>query len=195
MAKRTKKRTKRKPRALSVREVVDREQELLAAYRKAGSRPPSAFAELHATEVARKKTAFLEEYMRSGRVDLATRHVGILYHFPYHWARVDEEFKAAWARAREVAAQALEDAAYRRAKTGVLVPVYQKGMLVGMERRYSDGLTMFLLKGMKPDVYRDRVEHSGDPASPVQHKVTVGLSDEVAEQMRAKVLGVPEVKS
>jgi hypothetical protein len=200
VAKATKKKAGR-PRAkpLTAAQVAAREREMVEAYRHTGSTRagragtvPKEFAELHLEEVVRRKQAFLDAYMRRGRMDLATQEAGILYHLPYHWARNDAEFKKAWDEAREVAAQSLEDAAYRRAKTGYLRPVYQRGMLVGMERVYSDSLAMFLLKGMKPQVYRDRVEHSGDPEKPVRQEVTHrGLSDELAETMKQKVLGVP----
>ena len=53
----------------------------------------------------------------------------------------------------------LEDEAIRRAKDGVREkPVYQGGKLVGHVQEYSDTLLIFLLKGARPEKYRDRVQ-------------------------------------
>jgi hypothetical protein len=66
----------------------------------------------------------------------------------------DEAFRAAWAEAAEIGTELLEQEAQRRAYHGVLKPVYQKGVRVGYERRYSDTLLMFILKKRVP-AYRD----------------------------------------
>jgi hypothetical protein len=155
-------------------------------------RPPGSNEDV-ARDKAVKQAQFLEAYMKLGRVDLATKHVGIPYHLPYCWAREEKsDFKQRWNEARDVVAQHLEDSAYKRAHTGVQKPIYQRGVLVDYVREYSDTLTMFLLKGLKPQVYREHValEHSGDPEKPVKQEVRVGLSDEAAEFVRQKVLGV-----
>ena len=55
-------------------------------------------------------------------------------------------------------ADMLEDEAVRRAKDGVERPVYQGGKLVGHVQEYSDTLLIFLLKGARPEKYRDRVQ-------------------------------------
>lgn len=149
-------------------------------------------AELHQEDIALRKQQFLEHYQRTARLDLSTKAVGILYHQPYYWARTDEAFAEDWKHARKVAAQLLEDAATLRAKDGVLKPVYWKGMLVGMEREYSDGLVQFLLKGLKPEVYRENatIEHVGKDGGPMKHEHKVGLSDEAAASIMEKVYGV-----
>jgi len=40
-------------------------------------------------------------------------------------------------------------------------PVYHGGKRVGFIREYSDVLLIFLLKGLRPAKYRERVEHAG----------------------------------
>ncbi len=64
------------------------------------------------------------------------------------------EFWEAWCAAAEIGTELLEQEAQRRAYHGTLKPVYQKGVRVGYERRYSDSLLMFLLKKRDP-TYRD----------------------------------------
>ncbi len=56
-------------------------------------------------------------------------------------------------------ADLLEDEAVRRAKDGVEEPVYQGGKLVGHVQKYSDTLLIFLLKGAKPEKFRERSQH------------------------------------
>ena len=69
--------------------------------------------------------------------------------------RNDEDFAEEWEFALESAANVLEDEALRRAKDGVLEPTYYKGQIVGYTAKHSDTLMMFLLRGMRPGVYRD----------------------------------------
>lgn len=141
----------------------------------------------------RAQELFLQAYMTSGRVDLATKEAGVCYQWPYYWAREEgSDFKQRWDEAREVAAQVLEDAAQRRAVVGVRRPIYQRGMLVGFERHYSDTLLSLLLKANKPEKYRERVslESTGKDGGPIETKTTLGLTDETAEVMRQKILGI-----
>ena len=56
----------------------------------------------------------------------------------------------------------------RRAVEGVEEPVgWYKGEAGGVVRKYSDTLLIFLLKGRKPEMYRERYEHSGPGGRPV----------------------------
>jgi hypothetical protein len=62
-----------------------------------------------------------------------------------------------------LAVGALEDEALRRAVEGVEEPVYQGGKQVGVIRKYSDALLMFLLKAARPEKYRENysIRHDG----------------------------------
>ncbi len=67
---------------------------------------------------------------------------------------------------KEDAADTLEAEAYRRAVEGVEKPTgWYRGVAGGVVREYSDSLLMFLLKGIRPDKYKDRVEFKGALAS------------------------------
>lgn len=151
-------------------------------------------SELQKMRIAKKKEAFIEAFKTLGRVDLSTKAAGICYGQPHRWAKEDEDFANAWEEARYVSADHLEDAAFERSVTGVLKPVFQNGHLVGYERRYSDGLTRFLLEGMKPEKYR-RPVGAAPPPDP-EGKKKRGMSDELANFIKANVLGVkvPEKK-
>ena len=74
--------------------------------------------------------------------------------------REDAEYAAEFVRAKELAMQVLEDEATRRALG-----------LDGAEP--SDRLMEFLLKAGRPDIYRDRIEHSGPGGKPLLDLSTV----------------------
>ncbi len=70
----------------------------------------------------------------------------------------------AWEEAREEAADHLEDEARRRAVDGWDEPVYGSGgtgvgtVEVGTIRKYDSTLLIFLLKGARPEKYRERFD-------------------------------------
>ena len=93
----------------------------------------------------------------------AARAVGFSRRTAYNYRESDPEFAAEWDDAIEEAVELLELEARRRAYDGVDEPVFYRGMECGVVRKYSDNLTMFLLKAHKPEKYRERseVKHSG----------------------------------
>ena len=111
-----------------------------------------------ATQSTPKKARFLKAYATVCQVTLAARMAGIDRGTHYDWLQKDPEYRAKFERAQEVAIQALEDEAVRRAYEGVERPVYQGGEKVGVIREYSDTLLIFLLKGLRPAKYRERYD-------------------------------------
>jgi hypothetical protein len=107
--------------------------------------------------------AFIAELCRVGNVSAACRKAKISRAVVYEDRAADALFRAAWDEALEIATEALELEARRRAQTGVLEPVYQGGRRVGAVRKYSDTLLIFLLKAHRPEKYSERhqVQHSG----------------------------------
>lgn len=79
----------------------------------------------------------------------------------YDWREADSDFAAAWDRAKAIGMDALEDEATRRAFEGIDKPIVHQGVITDTIKEYSDTLAIFLLKGGKPEKYKDRVEHSG----------------------------------
>jgi len=77
----------------------------------------------------------------------------------YRWLEADLEYASAVESVKEGAVDRLEQEAYRRAVEGVREPTgWYKGMPGGYIQKYSDTLAIFLLKGLRPDKYADRVE-------------------------------------
>lgn len=119
-----------------------------------------------------KKERFVLALAKTGNVSEACKTAGIGRKTAYRYREDDPEFASAWNEALDEAADALEGEARRRAVTGTLKPIFHKGAICGKVREYSDTLLIFLLKGARPERYRERVDvnqqHSG--------QVTVGIS-------------------
>jgi hypothetical protein len=108
-----------------------------------------------------KEIAFLAALSATANVLRACEAAGIGRTTVYEWRNADEDFRKRWDRAAEIGADALEDEAVRRAHEGWEEPVFYQGAQCATVRKYSDTLLIFLLKGRKPERYRERVEHSG----------------------------------
>ncbi len=85
--------------------------------------------------------AFLAAFAKVGNVQAAADAAGIDRSTHYRWMKRNSRYRQRFEFAREAAADALEAVARRRAIEG------------------SDQLLMFLLKGLRPEVYRERTEH------------------------------------
>lgn len=112
---------------------------------------------------AKKRQKFLEALATCGNVTSAAREAGITPRRLYQVRAKDEAFATEWDECAELGTQALEDEARRRAYEGVLEPVTSvKGIVHNddgtplMVRKYSDTLLIFLLKGSRPQKYRER---------------------------------------
>lgn len=115
--------------------------------KKRATRPPTAA----------KQRAFLSAYSQCGVLTEAAREAKIDPRRVYDWRDRDEDFRKKLVDAKDDAVDMLETEARRRAVDGVEKPVYQGGKKVGTIRKYSDTLLIFLLKGARPETYRDNV--------------------------------------
>jgi hypothetical protein len=84
--------------------------------------------------------------------------------------------------------EAWEDEAARRAFKGYDEPVFYKGDVVGYKRNFSDTLAMFILKGAKPDKFRDRVS-TDNLNTNLDVETTAEEADAIREEIRAKLFG------
>ena len=101
---------------------------------------------------------FLKALSQTGNVAGSAQLVGISRSAAYKARRTNPNFAEKWDEAIEVATDAMELEARRRAETGVEEQVFYQGQVVGHVRKYSDTLLIFLLKAHRPEKYRDRVE-------------------------------------
>ncbi len=114
-----------------------------------------------------KKRAYLIAYVETGNKTQAAKLAGIERTTPYtpQWKQ-DEAFQERLRQAKEAAADLIESEIYRRAVEGVDKPAgWYKGVAGGVVREFSDVLAMFLLKGLRPETYRERVELRGAMAN------------------------------
>lgn len=103
------------------------------------------------------KNKFLNLYVLFGSISKAAEKADIARQTHYDWLRDDAEYQVAFNRAQDMVGDMLEDEAKRRA-IGYEEDVFFQGKKVGTRKVYSDRLLEFLLKGAKPDKYKDRVQ-------------------------------------
>lgn len=114
------------------------------------------------TSFGLKKKAFLAAFRENGNVRLACLAADVGRSTHYRWLDSDMAYREAFDLAKEDAADILEAEAKRRAVDGVEEPVgFYRGQPGGVVRKYSDTLLIFLLKGLRPEVYRERMEVRG----------------------------------
>jgi hypothetical protein len=156
------------------------------------------------TMTARKR-GFLERFRLSGNITAACDGI-VPRSVVYVWLDKDDAFKAAFEDARAEAGDRLEEEARRRAHDGWLEPVFSKGvrawdgvdedgnvvhpesehavrLVPAVMRKYSDALMALLLKGAKPEKFRERFEHTGKDGGPIQSET--GLRIEVVQSRDA----------
>jgi hypothetical protein len=143
------------------------------------------------------KAAFLAAFAATANVTKAAKAAKIERCLHYRWLKDDDGYALDFKAALEQAAQTLEDEAVRRANEGVLEPLVYQGQFSYKQRpakdaegkpvlldgkpvlenygaplairAYSDGLLQFLLKGARPEKYRERsnVEVSAPGGGPI----------------------------
>lgn len=94
-------------------------------------------------QVAQLKKKFLELYPECYTVTDTCRAIGIGRRTLYNWLSKDTAFAKDYEHAKEALADKLEKAALEKALA-----------------KESDTLTIFLLKGLKPDRYGDKMQHN-----------------------------------
>lgn len=102
--------------------------------------------------------AFLSALSEAGVVRYACKAAGVDSGLVYARRQVDPGFAAAWAEALEDAADLLESEAVRRGRDGIVEHIVGKGGEVYENTKYSDTLLIFLLKGARPEKYRERFD-------------------------------------
>ena len=140
-----------------------------------------------------KKRAFIAAFAQSGNVRAAVEAAAIGRSTHYEWLRTDPDYVRAVEIAKQDAIDILEAAAAQRAVTGVRKYLYHNGQPVVdlngahlFEMRFSDVLLIFLLKGLRPDKYRERYDFSGETELRlVDHRV---MLDQVSKDPQLKQL-------
>lgn len=139
--------------------------------------------------VHNRAKVFLAAYRATCSITKAAEAADMERGMHYRWLEDDPQYKADFETAKEEAFQSLQDEAVRRAHEGIRKPlVYQgqftyasytkKGKGIGPPlaiQEYSDSLLMFLMRGMKPEMYRERFEHTGKDGGPIEGNITINF--------------------
>ena len=118
---------------------------------------------LFADVESRKRREYLIALSQTGNKTQAARLVGVHPSTPYCPAwKEDTAFQEALKAAERCAADILESEAFRRAVHGTeRATGWYRGVAGGTVTEYSDILAIFLLKGLRPEKYRERMELKG----------------------------------
>lgn len=132
------------------------------------------------TPEKRAREAFLRALDETGMVTAACDATGIPRRTAYNWRDSDEAFRERWTDIVERTTEQMEREAQRRAVEGWTEREIfdEDGNTIGEVRKYSDTLLIFLLKGRRPDVYRDehRVEHAVAADQPLQLEISADVA-------------------
>ena len=117
------------------------------------------------------KNRFLNVFANTGNVKKACAIAGISRTTHYKWMHEDDEYCVAFEKARGIAADLLEDEAWRRAVDGDEVPIInKKGEKIGSRFYRSDKLLEVLLKANNPKKFgteRVQQETVGDGSAEI----------------------------
>jgi hypothetical protein len=105
--------------------------------------------------------AYLRGFETNGTLTAGCRVAHVSPVTVYAWREHDDEFAQRENAARSGLADRLEAEAVRRAYRGWDRPIYQRGELVGYEHVYSDQLLNLMLKALRPEKFRERIDVSG----------------------------------
>lgn len=111
--------------------------------------------------------SFLAELRQHATIKRAAKTARIHHGTVYKYLAKDAEFRKQVDEALAIGSRALEQEAIRRAVDGVKEPVFYQGEKVAAVTRYSDTLLIFMLKGLRPERYKDRHEHTGPGGGPI----------------------------
>jgi len=143
-----------------------------AAVRKKTASKRKPLRTIRADRARAKREGFIEGLRFTGNVSAAARAVGWSRRAAYDYRDVHDDFAQAWDDAIEEATDALEEEARRRAVDGVVEPVYHQGQVCGGIKKYSDRMLEILLKGHRPEKFRERHEHTGPGGGPIPLMLT-----------------------
>lgn len=129
------------------------------------------------------RAAFIAAIRETCNIAEACRRAGIGRSSVYEWRDDDESFAAEWDEAVDDAIDSLEAEAWRRGVQGVDMPVTHKGEITDWYRGYSDRMLEVLLKGHRPEKYRERFsgEISGPGGGPLVTRIERVIIDSADE--------------
>ena len=129
---------------------------------------------------AELKMVFCRAYAQRGIIREGTTAAGVSRRTYMKWRKDDEQFNEQCTEAKQMAVDLLEAEAHRRAVDGFDRPVIYQGEVTDTYTDYSDSLLGMLMKGNKPEKYKERTQHSGSIGRPMT------LDEETKESLLRK---------
>jgi hypothetical protein len=123
--------------------------------------------------VNRRQRAFLIGFLQTCEIRNAGRISGVSRQSHYEWMRSDPLYREQFRRAREMLADAAEDELYRRAMIGNETPIIFRGKITGSYQTPSDQLLMFMLKALRPRIYRETARSPFGEPGPTEINIRV----------------------
>ena len=94
---------------------------------------------------------FLDSFRAIGTITTAAVAAGVSRRSVYNWLERDQDFWNRFEDAEEDVRDAIREELHRRAIEGVDEPVYQRGVLVGHVRKYSDRILLKMAAARLPE--------------------------------------------
>jgi hypothetical protein len=141
---------------------------------RSAEQPPSA-----RLTTARRKSLALDLLSQGHTLAHIRKVLGVNRVTVFRWRKDDPSFAQAYSDAMEAGTDVIEQEARRRAVDGHDQPVFQGGKQVGVVRVYSDMLAALLLRGRRPEIYRDTTRR--DPST-ISITIHGGLPNEEADR-------------
>ncbi|MFM9848909.1 MAG: hypothetical protein ACKVP3_17300 [Hyphomicrobiaceae bacterium] len=111
----------------------------------------------------KKRAAFLEALAAGLSISEAAKSAAVGLRTVYTWRKEDTKFADDWDEAYAQGAETLDAEAFRRAVTGTLRPVFNRGVRAvdhdgtpAAVREFSDTLLIVLMKARNPERYCER---------------------------------------
>lgn len=134
------------------------------------------------------KVRFIDALKTTGNVLASCRHASVHRSWAYTVRARDPKFFEEWENAIQESCDLMILEAQRRGMKGTKEPVYYLGKKIGEVTKYSDNLLMFLIKGIRPETYRENynVAQASTPAGP-PGQITVNVNGHIAPLERTSV--------
>jgi hypothetical protein len=141
----------------------------------------AALAECFADLDNHRQRAFLAGFVAAMSVHGAARLSGVDRSCHYDWMSKDGRYAERFERARQMIADHFEAEIWRRAFVGVDTPLHWRGEITAWYKTYSDALTVFAMRALKPEVYR-RTDPEFDIGGPTAIEITIKREGEEKEE-------------
>lgn len=122
--------------------------------------------------MTRRQRKFLDALAVIGTVTGAAKAAGVDQSLPYKWRKQDAAFRECWDALADQVGTVIESALVERVVNGVEEPLTYQGEIFGYVKRFDNSTGVALLRGMKPEKYRE----SGGGAINVNIRNDVGIA-------------------